>query len=118
MAEFTSKRGCRSNYKGRGARPTGRLTSSRKFVSYKEMIPQFIVPDLQGFKLKAYVSYRASIGTEPPLTPESLFNEVVAPQIQKDFEEGTFDRQQLEKYGFNPNQKDKQFSLYPKNFVR
>ena len=54
------------------------------------MIPEFVVPDLEEFKLRPYVSYRTPKGTEPPLTAESLFAEVVAPQIK----------------------------LYPKNFVR
>ncbi|XP_041727056.1 39S ribosomal protein L41, mitochondrial [Coregonus clupeaformis] len=118
MAEFTSKRGSRTHYKGRGAQPTGVLTSSRKFVPVQAMIPQFVVPDLEGFKLKPYVSYRTPAGTEPAVTPEGLFSETVAPQIQKDFEEGCFDKEQLEKYGFEPTQEGKLFKLYPKNFIR
>lgn len=82
------------------------------------MIPQFVVPNLDGFKLKPYVSYRAPRGIEPPLTAQSVFAEVVAPQIKKDFEEGTFSKENLEKYGFDPTQKGKLFKLYPKNFVR
>ena len=118
MAEFTSKRGSRTHYKGRGAQPTGRLTSSRKFIQVREMIPQFVVPNLEGFKLKPYVSYRTPAGTEPPVTPESLFTEAVAPKIKKDFEEGTFNKEQLQKYGFEPKQEGKLFKLYPKNFLR
>ncbi|KAM6965500.1 large ribosomal subunit protein mL41 [Aplochiton taeniatus] len=118
MAEFTSKRGSRTHYKSRGARPTGILTSSRKFIPVQAMIPQFVVPNLDGFKLRPYVSYRTPAGTEPVVTPESLFNEVVAPQIQKDFEEGTLNQEQLDKYGFEPSQEGKLFKLYPKNFVR
>ncbi|XP_036383726.1 39S ribosomal protein L41, mitochondrial [Megalops cyprinoides] len=117
MAEFTSKRGPRTLNKGRGARPTGVVTSSRKFVRVKEMVPELVVPSLEGFKLKPYVSYRTPAGTEPALTPESLFSQAVAPQIQKDIEEGTFNREQLEKYGFEPTQEGKLFKLYPKNFV-
>lgn len=118
MAEFTSKRGSRTHYKSRGAQPTGRLTSSRKFIQVQAMIPQFVVPDLEGFKLKPYVSYRTPAGTELPVTPESLFAEAVAPQIQQDFEEGTFRKDQLEKYGFEPKQEGKLFKLFPKNYVR
>ncbi|KAM3868045.1 large ribosomal subunit protein mL41 [Diretmus argenteus] len=118
MAEFTSKRGARTHNKGRTARPTGLKLSSRKFISIRAMIPEFVVPDLEEFKLKPYVSYRTPRGTEPPLTAESLFAEVVGPQIQKDFEEGTFNKEQLEKYGFEPTQEGKLFKLYPKNFVR
>ncbi|XP_071754562.1 large ribosomal subunit protein mL41 [Centroberyx gerrardi] len=118
MSEFTSKRGSRTHNKDRTARPTGLRLSSRKFVSIRAMIPEFVVPNLEGFKLRPYVSYRTPRGTEPPLTTESLFAEVVAPQIQKDFEEGTFNKEQLEKYGFEPTQEGKLFKLYPKNFVR
>lgn len=82
------------------------------------MIPQFVVPNMEGFKLKPYVSYRTPDGTEPALTPEGLFSEAVGPQIKKDFEEGIFDQEQLEKYGFEPKQEGKLFQLYPKNFVR
>ncbi|XP_077571329.1 large ribosomal subunit protein mL41-like [Stigmatopora nigra] len=118
MSEFTSKRGSRTHNKGRGARPTGIQLSSRKFVSVKAMIPEFVVPNLDGFQLKPYVSYRCPEGTEPPVTAERLFAEVVAPQIKKDFDEGIFDKDNLEKYGFEPTQDGKLFKLYPKNFVR
>ncbi|XP_020503910.2 large ribosomal subunit protein mL41 [Labrus bergylta] len=118
MSEFTSKRGSRTHNKGRGARPTGLRLSSRKFLSIQSMIPEFVVPHLEGFKLKPYVSYRSPRGTEPPVTAQSVFAEVVAPQIKASFEEGTFSKDQLEKYGFNPTQKGKLFKLYPKNYVR
>ena len=118
MSAFTSKRGPKSNYKGRGARPAGRLTCSGKFVPVREMIPEFVVPSLQGFNLKPYVSYRAPGGTEPALTTEMLFNQTVAPHIKRDIEEGTFDKNNLEKYGLDPEQKGKLFKLHPKNFVR
>ncbi|XP_029961289.1 large ribosomal subunit protein mL41 [Salarias fasciatus] len=118
MSEFTSKRGSKTHYKGRGAKPTGLRLSSRKFLSIRAMIPEFVVPPLEGFKLKPYVSYRCTEGTEPPLTAQSLFEEVVAPQIRKDFEEGKFSKDSLEKYGFEPTQEGKLFKLYPKNFVR
>ncbi|KPP69349.1 39S ribosomal protein L41, mitochondrial-like [Scleropages formosus] len=118
MAEFTSKRGSKSFYKGRGARATGVLTASRKFVRIREMVPEFVVPSLEGFTLRPYVSYRSPDGTEPPLTPEALFAQAVAPQIQKDVENGTFDRNNLEKYGFDPTQEGKLFKLFPKNFVQ
>ncbi|XP_070821293.1 large ribosomal subunit protein mL41 [Chaetodon trifascialis] len=118
MAEFTSKRGSRTHNKGRGARPAGQRLSSRKFVSIRAMIPEFVVPNLEGFKLKPYVSYRSPRGTEPPLSAKSLFAEVVAPHIRKDFEEGTFTKDRLEKYGWEPTQEGKLFKLYPKNYVR
>uniref|UniRef100_A0A4W6FNA9 Mitochondrial ribosomal protein L41 n=1 Tax=Lates calcarifer TaxID=8187 RepID=A0A4W6FNA9_LATCA len=116
MAEFTSKRGSRTHNKGRGSRPTGLRLSSRKFLTIRAMIPEFVVPNLERFKLKPYVSYRCPKGTEPPLTVQSVFAEVVAPHIRKDFEDGSFSKQQLEKYGFEPTQEGKLFKLYPKNY--
>ncbi|KAJ0019809.1 hypothetical protein NQD34_007378 [Periophthalmus magnuspinnatus] len=118
MSEFTSKRGSRTHNKGRGSRPTGRNLSSKKFLSIREMIPEFVVPNLEEFKLRPYVSYRAPRGTEPPLSAQSLFDEAVAPQIKKDFESGAFSKEQLDKYGFEPTQDGKLFKLYPKNYVR
>lgn len=117
MSEFTSKRGSRTHNKGRGARPAGLTLSSRKFVAVRAMIPELVVPHLDGFRLKPYVSYRCQRGSAPALTAQSLFHDVVAPQITKDFKEGTFSRDQLEKYGFEPTQEGKLFKLYPKNYV-
>ncbi|KAI7813711.1 39S ribosomal protein L41, mitochondrial [Triplophysa rosa] len=118
MAEFTSKRGPRTFYKSRGARPTGVLTSSRKFIPIRAMIPEFVVPNLEGFNLKPYVSYKTPQGTEQPITPESLFSQVVAPQIERDIEEGVFSEDNLEKYGLEKTQEGKLLKLYPKNFAR
>ncbi|XP_008937164.1 PREDICTED: 39S ribosomal protein L41, mitochondrial, partial [Merops nubicus] len=115
---FTSKRGPRTYNKGRGAKKPGVLTASHKFLLVKEMVPEFVVPDLRGFKLKPYVSYRAPEGSEQPMTAKQLFTEVVAPRIEKDVKEGTFDPENLEKYGFEPTQEGKLFQLYPKNYVR
>ncbi|XP_005802205.1 39S ribosomal protein L41, mitochondrial [Xiphophorus maculatus] len=118
MSEFTSKRGPRTLNRGRSCRPAGVKLPSRKFLSVRAMIPEFVVPHLEGFKLKPYVSYRSPAGTEPPLTAESLFEQVVAPQITRDFRKGTFNKDQLEKYGFEPTQEGKLLKLYPKNYVR
>lgn len=117
MSEFTSKRGSRTHNKGRGARPTGLALSSRKFVAVRAMIPELVVPHLDGFKLKPYVSYKCQRGSAPAVTAQSLFSDVVAPHIAKDFKEGTFSRDQLEKYGFEPTQEGKLFKLYPKSYV-
>ncbi|XP_003757595.1 39S ribosomal protein L41, mitochondrial [Sarcophilus harrisii] len=117
MSKWTSKRGPRTFYKSRGAKFTG-FSKSGKFVMVKEMVPEFVVPDLTGFKLKPYVSYRAPAGTDEPLTAKQLFMEAVAPSIEKDFKEGTFDPNNLEKYGFEPTQEGKLFQLYPKNYVQ
>ncbi|KAG3288478.1 large ribosomal subunit protein mL41 [Ictidomys tridecemlineatus] len=118
MSKWTSKRGPRTFNKGRGAKGTGIRASGWKFVQIKEKVPEFVVPDLTGFKLKPYVNYRAPAGTDTPLTAKALFLETVAPAIQKDFKEGTFSPDNLEKYGFEPTQEGKLFQLYPKNFPR
>ncbi|NXJ76414.1 RM41A protein, partial [Trogon melanurus] len=118
LSPFTSKRGPRSYNKGRGAKRPGVLTANRKFILIKEMVPEFVVPDLEGFKLKPYVSYRAPEGSEPPMTAKQLFTEVVAPRIEKDVKAGTFDAERLEQYGFEPTQEGKLFKLFPKNYVR
>ncbi|XP_073696824.1 large ribosomal subunit protein mL41 [Garra rufa] len=118
MAEWTSKRGPRTFYKSRGARPTGVLLSSRKFIPVHAMIPEFVVPSLEGFSLKPYVSYKTPTGTEQPVTPEMLFNQVVAPQIERDIEAGVFNEENLEKYGLEKTQEGKLFKLHPKNFAR
>lgn len=94
------------------------MTCSGKFVAVREMIPEFVVPSLEGFKLKPYVSYKTPVGTEPVLTAETLFSQTVAQQIKKDIEDGTFDKDNLEKYGLDPKQEGKLFKLYPKNFLR
>ncbi|XP_028628612.1 39S ribosomal protein L41, mitochondrial [Grammomys surdaster] len=118
MSKWTSKRGPRTFTKSRGAKKTGIYTSDRKFVQIKEMVPEFVVPNLTGFKLKPYVNYRAPAGIDTPLTAKALFLETAAPAIEKDFKEGTFDADNLEKYGFEPTQEGKLFQLYPKNFPR
>lgn len=117
-AEMTSKRGPRTFYKSRGAMPAGILTSSRKFIPVREMIPEFVVPNLEGFNLKPYVSYKTPAGTEQPVTAESLFAQVVAPQVERDIEAGTFGKEQLEKYGLEKTQDGKLFKLHPKNYIR
>ncbi|KFZ66159.1 hypothetical protein N338_08385, partial [Podiceps cristatus] len=78
----------------------GVLTANRKFILLREMVPEFVVPALEGFKLKPYVSYRAPEGSEPAMTAKQLFSEVVAPHIEKDVKAGAFDPNNLEKYGF------------------
>uniref|UniRef100_A0A3Q3W739 Mitochondrial ribosomal protein L41 n=1 Tax=Mola mola TaxID=94237 RepID=A0A3Q3W739_MOLML len=115
MSEFTSKRGSRTHNKGRGARPTGLRLSSRKFLPTRVMIPEFMVPRFEGFRLNPYVSYRSPGGSLPPVTARNVFAEVAAARIKKDFEEGTCSKEQLKKYGFEPTQDGKLFKLYPKN---
>ncbi|CAN2391440.1 Mitochondrial ribosomal protein L41 [Pristimantis euphronides] len=118
MAEVTSKMGPRCFNRGRGAKRVGYLTSNKKFVKVKEMVPEFIVPDLVGFRLRPYISYRAPAGTEEQMTAKKLFLETAAPAIQRDIEHSTFNGNDLEKYGFEPTQEGKLFQLYPKNYVQ
>uniref|UniRef100_A0A8C6IDF0 39S ribosomal protein L41, mitochondrial n=1 Tax=Mus spicilegus TaxID=10103 RepID=A0A8C6IDF0_MUSSI len=118
MSKWTSKRGPSTFTKSRGAKKTGIHTSDRKFVQIKEMVPEFVVPDLTGFKLNPYNGTRS-----PELWLNLLL--VLAPfwcsrpgSLEKDFKEGTFDADNLEIYGFEPTQEGKLFQLYPKNFPR
>lgn len=118
MSEWTSKRGPRSFNKGRGTKGTGAHSRGGRFVVVKEMVPELVVPELAGFKLRPYVSHRAPAGTDAPLTAERLFRDAVAPAVEKDFRDGAFDPARLEKYGFEPTQEGKLFQLFPKNFPR
>ena len=59
-----------------------------RFHYVKEMEPELIVPDLTGFKLKPYVSYRTQEVTQSELTAKHLFNLVYADDIVKKFKEG------------------------------
>lgn len=69
----------------RGERDPGYIDSKGKFVQVPEMTPQLIVPNLEGFELKPYVSYRAPDVTQTEFTAEDLFNEVYAPKIVDDW---------------------------------
>ncbi|KAG5897150.1 hypothetical protein JTB14_020879 [Gonioctena quinquepunctata] len=74
----------------RGVRDVGYVENG-KFVEIPEKIPELIVPDLMGFKLKPYVSYRAPDVIQSEFTAEDLFNVVYAPKIVKDFKENKLD---------------------------
>lgn len=41
--------------------PTGYVATDGSFVPVPEMVPEFIVPDLTGFELKPYVSFRTDV---------------------------------------------------------
>lgn len=45
-----------------------------------------MVPDLQGFQLKPYVTYRAEDIQQPQFTAETLFNAVYSSKIIDDFD--------------------------------
>ncbi|KAL2642922.1 hypothetical protein R1flu_010509 [Riccia fluitans] len=54
---LTTKRGPKGFYKGKGCKSTGRHTSKGRYILMAEKLPQFVVPDLTGFKLKPYVAH-------------------------------------------------------------
>lgn len=70
-----------------GVDDVGYVNSKGEFVRVPEMIPELIVPNLDGFELKAYVSYRAPDVTQTEFTAEDLFHEVYAQKIVKDWNE-------------------------------
>ncbi|XP_068239213.1 large ribosomal subunit protein mL41 [Palaemon carinicauda] len=76
--------------KDRGVRPTG-LTVGDKFEVVPEMIPEIIVPDLEGFKLKPYVSYRVPDVVQSEFTPQDLFYAIYTKKIVEDFKNGKLD---------------------------
>lgn len=55
------------------------------------MIPELIVPSLEGFTLKPYVSYKVDHFIEPEFTPQELFDAVYAKKIEDDFASGQLD---------------------------
>jgi large subunit ribosomal protein L41 len=60
----------------------------RKFVYIKEMEPQLIVPDLDGFMLKPYVSYRSPDVLQTQFTARDLFNATIADDVIEKFKSG------------------------------
>lgn len=63
----------------------------RKFVYVKEMEPELVVPDLEGFQLKPYVSYRTEEVDVPAMTAKDLFDAVYAEKITQQFKENGID---------------------------
>ncbi|KAG5332328.1 RM41 protein, partial [Acromyrmex heyeri] len=74
----------------RGVRNTGYQVGNR-FVHVPEMIPELIVPSLEGFTLKPYVSYRVGEIREPEFTAQDLFDVVYSKKIKEDFASGQLD---------------------------
>lgn len=68
-----------------GVRPTGYKDEHGEFVEVPEQIPQLVVPDLTGFTLKPYVSYRTPKIVQSEFTAEDLFNAVYAKKIIDDW---------------------------------
>lgn len=63
----------------------------KKFVYVKEMEPELVVPDLEGFDLKPYVSYRAQEINNEAFTAKDLFNHIYADPIVSTFEDNSVD---------------------------
>lgn len=74
----------------RGVRDTGFLLNGQ-YIEIPEKIPEIIVPDLEGFKLKPYVSYKAPEVIQSEFTSMDLFNAVYSEKIIKDFNERKLD---------------------------
>lgn len=53
-----------------------------------EMIPELIVPSLEGFTLKPYVSYKVKEFDQGEFTAQDLFNMIYAKKIEEDFANG------------------------------
>jgi len=56
-----------------------------------EKVPELIVPDLTGCKLKPYVSYATKEIHQEELTSKDLFNVIYGPKIIADFKAGKLD---------------------------
>lgn len=71
----------------RGVRDTGEYVEG-KYHEIPEKIPEIIVPNLEGCKLKPYVSYKAPEVIQSEFTTIDLFNSVYSKKIIEDFKQG------------------------------
>lgn len=69
----------------RGVRDTTIPDEHGNLVEIPEMIPELIVPDLTGFKLKPYVSYRTADLNQTEFTADDLFNAIYSNKIVDDW---------------------------------
>lgn len=69
----------------RGLKEPGIRNQKGEFKLVPELIPQIVVPDLKGFDLKPYVSYRAPEVYQSEFTPEDLFYSIYANKIIDDW---------------------------------
>ncbi|CAN6816651.1 unnamed protein product, partial [Brassica oleracea] len=53
---LSPKRAPRDFYKGKNCKPTGFHTKKGGYVVQPDKLPNYVIPDLTGFKLKPYVS--------------------------------------------------------------
>eukprot|EP00794_Sanderia_malayensis_P011166 gene11166-12339_t len=75
---MTGKRGNKNFYKGRGVRNPGFHTKKGQYIVVKKKVPEFIVPDLTGFQLKPYVSWKTPRAETQPMTSEKLIEDLKA----------------------------------------
>ncbi|KAL7646959.1 UNVERIFIED_CONTAM: hypothetical protein RMT77_002216 [Armadillidium vulgare] len=75
----------------RGDRPVGFEDEKGRIKVVPEMIPDIIVPDLENFSLKPYVSYRVPDVTQSEFTPQDLFYAIYSKKIAEDFKKGLLD---------------------------
>lgn len=68
-----------------GVREPTMVDDQGNTVVVPEMIPEMIVPDLTGFELKPYVSYRTKEFTQTRFTAEDLFHAVYSEKIIDDW---------------------------------
>ncbi|XP_066921033.1 large ribosomal subunit protein mL41A-like [Clytia hemisphaerica] len=73
---MTGKHGNKNFYKGRGVRNHGFPTKHGGYKIVQKKVSEFIVPDLTGFEMKPYVSYRVPLIKEPAMTAERLYQEI------------------------------------------
>ncbi|XP_033758841.1 39S ribosomal protein L41, mitochondrial-like [Pecten maximus] len=77
---------------------TGRFDDNTKqYKHIKEMVPEFVVPDLKDFKLKAYVPWGIEDVNQTEFTPQDLFFATYAKDIKKDFTENRLEPENSEK---------------------
>ncbi|XP_032677537.1 39S ribosomal protein L41, mitochondrial isoform X1 [Odontomachus brunneus] len=74
----------------RDVRDTG-IKVNGKFYFVPEMVPELIVPSLEGFELKPYVSYKVEEFDQGRFTAQDLFDIIYAEKIKKDFINGELD---------------------------
>lgn len=71
----------------RGVRDIGYKLDGQ-FIVVPEMVPELIVPNLEGCKLKPYVSYKSPDVVQSEFTSQDLFNAIYAEKIVEDFKQG------------------------------
>jgi large subunit ribosomal protein L41 len=74
-----------------GCRGTGVKHPGGYWEHVPEMVPDLVVPNLEGFKLKPYVSYKSKDIYQEELTSKDLFHVIYGKKILKDFKEGKLD---------------------------